>query len=817
MGSLAHTAQPVDPTLQGAIDSPIVSQEDNCADYLPATTDTARHLFVQFVELKANNPTGPGTLPVVVPRSVAWPTILGLLTALNPSISAQQLQGGVALSPEWKSAGLPGRQFRTIEVSEPISVIASRQVTTDGGNSSVHLDPFSIGNLLRGQAAIARIDADGELVCLRPITPRGQVPSTFEVPDLVQFLAEPSIVLSNGAKVLAQLTPDNIEALQEKGRADVVAAGSTTTVVVNPAATAPPSETLLSSTLPPDLPVVVYIPWEQKWMRSGYWRGDLLNTLSLAPQEEATIEIFTWDRYRRSYEMTSSVEVQNSVDQSDTVRNTEDTTQELTKTSEFNRQADGHIGVTVGAVNVGVSGGVQLKDSVNSVAKRTTGRIAEGTKKAAHQLKQSRQTKVSESWESGKEQRVTRKVTNANMCHSLNLYYYEIVGSYDVTTSIDVDHVALCALVPFPDIIKSVKFDRDTIRKYVSPLRQALMFRDLADGFDASQLLAAHERACRYACESCFCSSTGPGSSDAWSWVDDVLGAVAASGWTITHASPKDLYDAILFNKVSPGLIRVFRRWAYWTALAIAAPALTTELIDVVVKSGQNHQKLEFDDADLFAYALNEVGGVPTLSPPTLLAEQYNNLGDSAKLACNQIYGDSSGGVFDYLIGPQLKYLHVWTEIDDAGLQARSARFSDLYKATVTSTSGATATRDQTATDAVAAIYSVGDLAGASERESALVGHLQTFPEHYRYAIWQSLSAEDQAALITTNLPPGLVEPRVVGLVGDQLAVPLLADQLPLACRLRPAWACATLASHLSTTHGRRRSGCVTLKRRKRN
>ena len=512
-----------------------------------------------------------------------------------------------------------------------------------------------------------------------------------------------------------------------------------------------------------------------------------MNTLSLAPQEETTIEIFTWDRYKRTYELTSSVEVQNSVDQSDTVRNTEDTIAELTKTSEFDRQADGHIGVTVGAVNIGVGGGVQLKDGVNSVAKRTTGHIAEGTKKASHQLKESRQTKVSESWETGKEQRVTRKVNNPNMCHTLNLYYFEIVGSYDVATSIDVDHMALCALVDIPSTITD-KFTRETIRTFASPLRKALMYRDLADGFDAAQLLAAHEQACAIACEICSCSGTGSVANDAWSWVKDVLGAVAQAGHQITIASPNPLFADIVFNTPSgfPQAIISFRRWAYWTALSHAATALKPEILSIVSKAVDNNHDLTSDDADLFAFALDAVGGVAALSPTKLLADQWNYLGDSAGHAfvAWALANNVSPVLWPMLVAPTLNALGVWSELDDARVQTTTARFSGLYKATVAKAGagGADAAklRDQAATDAVNAAYGVADLAKASEREDALLAHLKNFQSHYRYAIWQSLSAGDQAAIITQSLPPGLVEPRVVGQVGNKLAVPLIADQPPL-------------------------------------
>jgi hypothetical protein len=53
-----------------------------------------------------------------------------------------------------------------------------------------------------------------------------------------------------------------------------------------------------------------YVPYLQTWTLLGYSRGALLNTIALSPQEETTIELFTWDRRTDALEQTSSSDVE---------------------------------------------------------------------------------------------------------------------------------------------------------------------------------------------------------------------------------------------------------------------------------------------------------------------------------------------------------------------------------------------------------------------------------------------------------------------------------------------------------------------------
>ena len=86
---------------------------------------------------------------------------------------------------------------------------------------------------------------------------------------------------------------------------------------------------------------------------------------------------------------------------------------------------------------------------------------AKGTKKAATRVKNSRQTKVSETTESGREERVTRKLKNPNMCRVLNLDYFEVLSNYTVTTRLAAEEARLCLLVANP---LTIGFDRATVR-----------------------------------------------------------------------------------------------------------------------------------------------------------------------------------------------------------------------------------------------------------------------------------------------------------------------------------------------------------------
>jgi hypothetical protein len=253
-----------------------------------------------------------------------------------------------------------------------------------------------------------------------------------------------------------------------------------------------------------------YVPYVQTWKLLGYSRGALLNSIALAPQEETTIELFSWDRRTNALEQTSTSEAEQNIESVDTTKDTTQVTKELTRDSNFHAEASTHVDVNIKMAEVGgnfggmagAGGGTGAKDT----AKRTTELIHESTRKASMRVRATRQSKVSESHEFGSEQRSTRRIRNVNMCHALNLDYFEIIVNYDVKTSCLRQQAQLVVLVP---LTTNYNWTRTAVRKYEPTLRAALLDRTFAPGFEASRLLAARDEAFKAVCEKATCSDEG--------------------------------------------------------------------------------------------------------------------------------------------------------------------------------------------------------------------------------------------------------------------------------------------------------------------
>jgi hypothetical protein len=262
------------------------------------------------------------------------------------------------------------------------------------------------------------------------------------------------------------------------------------------------------------------IPWRQKWKLLGYSRGKLLHSLTLAPQEETTIELFTWDRSKRALEQASQTDIERAYDLESKTQDTQDVLAEMTSGSEFNREAGIGFVASYGAseqtyVKLEGQGKLSAKDSATRVAKTSVKRLTEMTLKASTRVKTSRSSKISESAETGREDRVTRKIKNPNMCRTLSLDYFELMVTYNVETTPNTDGVVLCVMLrnPFANpesAIHVAMFKNEHLRIYESILRPFLLSPDLLDGFAAARMLRARDFSKAIACETYDCKKDEP-------------------------------------------------------------------------------------------------------------------------------------------------------------------------------------------------------------------------------------------------------------------------------------------------------------------
>jgi len=329
------------------------------------------------------------------------------------------------------------------------------------------------------------------------------------------------------------------------------------------------------------------LPFEETWELIGYERGELVSCVTLTPQEEATIEVFSWDRRRTSVDDTISSESESSTESQSMHRDTADMFNEMTKSGEFTWSANATVEFKVGIFNVGVETGGGTKQSTADIARTTQQQVGERTQKASERVKASRQTKITESAEFGSETRTTRRLRNPNLARAVTYNYFEVLRRYKSTIACLADEAGLVLLVDNPFLTK-LDFSIDCIRHEELTLRKTLLDRNLGGGFEAARMLSQYDHVCDALCHTCSCPwDPAPSGDVTRAEVLALLEALAQAvvdldmlvksgtwlkffGWLF----PLDLVLATIAN--APPVVQGaqwFRAWAFLEMWARAAPS----------------------------------------------------------------------------------------------------------------------------------------------------------------------------------------------------------------------------------------------------
>ena len=223
--------------------------------------------------------------------------------------------------------------------------------------------------------------------------------------------------------------------------------------------------------------------YEQVWEPVGYTRGELINTISLAPGEQLTVEVHSWDKRTVRTEEEISVESESRVTENLTQRDSKTVSQEVAKN--FSSSFTGSGDIPIKMAKVVLSGTASY--SVNAKVTRTRDEIRERTVQASNTLKTSRKLHIEVSREVGRERKQTHVIANTNRCHTLNCHYFEVMSSFIVRTKLR--QVDPCLLVPS----SPVDITPEWVLCHESVLRETLMSDAYLGGFDGARVLATHE------------------------------------------------------------------------------------------------------------------------------------------------------------------------------------------------------------------------------------------------------------------------------------------------------------------------------------
>lgn len=792
--------------------------------------------FTRFIKpvLTITAPDGRTSEPqrAVLPRTAMDPVGAVSRLAGRPGATWLEAQGGLSPLPSWNHSNLNAPAVETVDVVSLADLFAERCVQLKGDTVYVELGDDDIRSLIAGLPRLVPATSSANGLPAKPTKPAGlsaalrrrkrnnvvdagdrpaktpmpeetalaidrlvwlkpppSVPNSMVIDDLPAFLSHPQ--LSDGSTIT--LTRAQVNALLNTGSTDLVIGGGKAKVpvivrevaddIVSVATAAqPPTGSALTTNGEPNpgptIEFALAMQWNQEWTLQGYRRGALLSTISLAPQEQTTIEIFSWDRRRSDSEVTSSVETNNNLDTTDTTRDTTDVFNECKKNTSMTRSAQGGLTLPIMSnIKLTLGGSIQDQRTTDSVARSTVNHVHENITKAVTTVRMARQTKITQTVEIGSERRVTRTITNPNMCRVLNLDYFEVVSRYKITTSFDRSATRLCLLIPSP---LTPSFTRLTVRAHESTLRKALLERALETAFDAVRLLASRERACTVACERCICG--GPSS------VQDLphLSPYTVQSLTDLATSWNALikFGEVVFYDIKKGvpkgltpqeIIRKARMWMYRTAVDALNPALSDIMWDLRTLMA-NRGVPTRENADDVWWAVTSGGGVDAIRPSKLAAERGQLLDDMA--------WDVTAAVRPEVTPPHLFTGAMRGVLNDSGVTAALDRFMASFTtdpAVLASQASVTppVTPDpgQAAREkAIEESFPLRDVANALEREEALLAHLSANTSYYWLAMWQALSAGQQATLLQKSLPADIVDPWPIGMVGHRLAFPVSTD-----------------------------------------
>src|SRR5262249_33855003 len=142
------------------------------------------------------------------------------------------------------------------------------------------------------------------------------------------------------------------------------------------------------------LRLALYTPWKQQWKLKGYSRGELLQALALAPQEEVTIEVSSWDKRKTTFEDSAQSEFEQSTDFTQTDKDSQSVVREVGNQFQAGMTSGMQVGVKVSeAVDIHGQASGDIHDSMNNSAKSTLDSVSEAVRHSAAKLRLERQTK----------------------------------------------------------------------------------------------------------------------------------------------------------------------------------------------------------------------------------------------------------------------------------------------------------------------------------------------------------------------------------------------------------------------------------------
>jgi hypothetical protein len=797
------------------------------------------------------DPAAPGTKSEIGPPHSASASIsLNALMAARAS-SAADVFGGIPLNaletakdPRWHEPAL-----KAVEVSDPAGLVRAMTVQERGKPVALAMGMEHVTELLETGFTFAPRTGGG-FVRLA-LSSDAKRPFIHEVRDVQAFLGNPSALLPDGRRRKLRLSQPALTKLAT-GEPVVVGVGASATILVRmktnlqpqppPSTNVPPPPSTNrpppppSTNVPPQPPptappqVAVLLPIDQKWLLKTYERGRLVSSISLTPQEEVTIDIFSWDRRKTSREDTTSFDTEINAESQSLDRDTRDVFGELSKSGNVGSGLNG----SYSGYGLSIGGNINNGTTLNNICRVTLQTFHEETQKASAKVKSSRQLKITESTDEGRETRVTRKLRNSNLCHPVTYHYFELDARYDVTTGYVKQEAKFVLLVDNP--LSRPSYDVDYVRTYETMIRRALLEPAVASGIDAARILWSLSHATPVVCNDCPCpedlaeSETSADFAQAVAAIKSLKVALDQLR-TIFFSWPTYFFTLIppASSPTAHGALpvdtnRALRQSVFMDAVDQSAPGLISSLT-TICSPFAGSASISATQVATFANqlsALDLVGIDAALAPDTDMQTRIKGLlearvkvayaGQAKQTALNAIANNRTGSTFiDDIVmtwnattltessaADSLASAIVGAIANSPGLSATDSngvkQLAQAAKAALAAWSAAARKDDSEATQrrsdqraTFTSVFPAGNVLAAQERFDALLRHLRANADYYANVMVTDMISRGQFPVPMDLLPySNFVSLQPIAVVRGRLAyaVDLSSPQFAAAAGL---------------------------------
>jgi hypothetical protein len=536
----------------------------------------------------------------------------------------------------------------------------------------------------------------------------------------------------------------------------------------------------------PKYEIGVFTTYTQKWELLGYSRGALLSSISLAPREELSIEIFTFDRFKTENERTFSTEFESNLEINSQARTAAKIAHDLTSTTDTKANLGLGIPIPAGNVPVTLNGTAGIDSQVVRSINATVDDLHERTEKSTERMKATTQVKVVQSEESGEEKKVIRKIQNPNVSRTLTFNYFEILENYHVKTKYNSD-VRPCLLVKNPDL---GPINLDFVLAYEDRLTKALLSRIYQPGFNAAKVLAAQrwfEERQRLDKEAVEKSENEKGHKEDPNKLDKNIIRIAKNLKNVLtdfREVNTDRLRKILLEYVDVDLDLPTKRQVDWASENLGILYFWEKF------------KVQYPTIDQKAETLIEsiLDSVDEATAISVVEAFVTGLDDDWVSALKGVAADAVfGAIVASLFGPEFALLGAvtavvadWVLSKDLGLPSlitAAKQEIKIYQGITSAGAPPPPTGDAAAQLPPAPVppelFSLSDLAAANAAFQQLVLHIEANKVYYINQIWAAELAEVRLTRFRLKGIDRYIDNQLLGFVGDKAAYPLRMEALP--------------------------------------